>query len=131
MSAPSLVAVLFVPDVDRGAIPLRGDTRVEQRANYAADVRAARSCRLSLVATQFHSLVMGHLPAKADDALLVAIRGVICRMCEAGELYEGKRGEMLSSVAFAENGNVELFIVDQWGNVVDMSPAQTPKEPSR
>ena len=119
MTAPSLAARLFVADVQR-AIPLRGETRVEQAANYKADITKRREMRLFTAATQFHSLVKAHLPARQDERMVATTQSEIARMVAAGDLYAGRIGEMLASVGYAEGGVVRVAIVDQWGNEVKL-----------
>jgi hypothetical protein len=119
MTVPSLTARLFVTDVQR-AIPLRGETRVEQAENYKADITKHREMRLFAAATQFHSLVMAHLPARQDEHMVATIQSEIARMVAAGDLYAGRMGEMLASVGYAKGGTVRVAIVDQWGNEVEL-----------
>lgn len=122
-----LTAKVFVTDVVRDSIPVVGDTMAERRANGAAAAAwEARAERLASVAARMRALVSAGLPALADERALAALRSVIARMCETGDLYMPKRDEMLASVAFAEEGSVSVRMVDLFGNVLDLTGSHLP-----
>jgi hypothetical protein len=118
-----LTGVLFVTDIDHGRIPIVGETIVERAANFEGAVWKARHERLASAAMRFYYLVRQHLPTIADERALAPVRSEIVRMCEAGYFYEPKCDEMLSSLAFAEDGNVAVHMVDRWGNVLEFAEA--------